>query len=120
MKFLLTVAALVAAALASPLPNAGPESLEPRSYTCPAGGDLPPHYVKPSLIVEVSKKDPDCKFGATKLPFINANNFGAIVNLDLPPSAWDKICKLVVLFPDHNQTPNYFYYSGGGTFHFTG
>lgn len=112
MKFI-TVAALAGLAVASPLVE-----LEER-VTCPTGGDLPPNYVKP-YFVEVSKKDPDCEFGFTKQPYIDPNNFGVAVGLNLPPSAWDKTCKLVFLFPDHEQTKNYFYYNGGGHFLFSG
>lgn len=119
MKFLYAAAALMGVATASPL--AEPEAeLQERGYTCPPGGDLPPTYVKPSLFVEVNKKEPDCAYGATKQPYVSPNEFGVIVNLDLPPSAWNKICRLTVLFPNHKQTPNYYYYKGPGHFHFTG
>lgn len=114
MKFSLTAAALAGLAVASPLVE-----LEER-VTCPVGGDLPPNYVSPSLIVEVSKNFPDVKFGATKIPLITPNDLGAIVNLELPPSAYDKICSLVVFFPNHKQTNSFYYYNGPGHFHFTG
>ncbi|KAH8890527.1 hypothetical protein GQ53DRAFT_650338 [Thozetella sp. PMI_491] len=90
---------------------------------CPANGSLPPNYVKPSLIVNVSKRLPSFPFGPTQTPLITPGDFCAIFNLELPPSASDKICQLVFLFPSHQQTSNYFTYltgKDGGHFSFTG
>ncbi|KAL0929719.1 uncharacterized protein CTRU02_215362 [Colletotrichum truncatum] len=117
MKF--TIVAIIAAALAAASPTANYQ----RRKTCPANGTLPPNYVKPSMIVNVSKKLPNVPFGKTQKPLITPGDFCAIFNLELPPSATDKICQLVFKFPDNKQTSNPFYYQtgkNGGHFSFTG
>lgn len=118
MKLFRTVAGLLALATASPVAEA--VGLEIRHLTCPVDGTLPPSYVKPCLIVPVSARRPDVAFGGTKDPIITPNDFCTIFNLDLPPSAYDKICQLVFLFPNHKQTTNPYVYYGEGHFSFTG
>ncbi|KAF2102525.1 hypothetical protein NA57DRAFT_71515 [Rhizodiscina lignyota] len=117
MKFFLAAAALLGLVAPSPVSEPG---YHKGHVTCPVNGTLPPSYVKPCLMVPVSAKRPTVAFGGTEKPIITPNDFCTIFNLDLPPSAYDKVCQLVFLFPDHHQTPSWYSYHGAGHFSFTG
>ncbi|RYP06021.1 hypothetical protein DL765_009640 [Monosporascus sp. GIB2] len=88
MKF--SLPAVVAAGLAAASPTRNIE----RSKSCPVNGTLPANYVKPSLIVNVSKNPANIPFGKTPTPLITPGDFCGIFNLELPPSASGKICQL--------------------------
>lgn len=125
MKFFLAASALLGLVAAVPASAPIPAELDTRHLlSCPKNGNLPKNYVKPSLVVNVSKKHPNAAYGSTKVPSVTPNDFCTIFNLELPPSAYDKMCNLVFLFPNHWQTVNPYIYKtkrhGGGHFQFIG
>lgn len=124
MKLSFAASALLGLVAAAPAPASIPAELDTRGlFSCPKNGNLPKNYVKPSLVVNVSKKHPNKAYGPTDFPSVTANDFCTIFNLELPPSAYDKMCNLVFLFPDHLQTVNPYIYStgkDGGHFQFIG
>lgn len=117
MRFLLTASALAAvvAAVATPFEV----ELDER-VTCPPNGTLAKPYENPSLIVQVSKKNPDKKYGPTKHPKITPNDLCAAINLSLPPKAFGMVCRLSFKIPLKTETPSTYDYAGKGHFQFQG
>ncbi|PQE28853.1 gpi anchored cell wall protein [Rutstroemia sp. NJR-2017a BBW] len=121
MKTFTTILALLASrTIASPIAEPVPELTERNLQACPAGGNLPPGTLYPSLSVLVSQKLRNTAFGSTLTPLHTANDFCTITNFILPISSAGKICTLEFLFPTHLSTLAPYIYSGGGHFNFTG
>ncbi|KIM98430.1 hypothetical protein OIDMADRAFT_181812 [Oidiodendron maius Zn] len=120
MKSVISIVALLGSAIASPMAMPLEVISERHLESCPSGGTLPPGYLSPTLMVPVSAKFPDIRFGSTQFPIITPNDFCTIFNLEIPPSAVGKTCTLEFLFPDHHETYSPYVYNGGGHFTFTG
>jgi hypothetical protein len=68
------VAALISCTAATPLQPL--KIISSRQLeSCPAGGNLPPNYLAPTMMVPVSAKFPNVAFGSTKTPCITPNDF---------------------------------------------
>ena len=104
-----------------PITERDTASIEERSISsCPPGGNLPSDYLAPSLMVLVSAKLPNVKFGKTEIPMITPNDFCTIFNLEIGPDGVDKTCTLEFLFPKFPQTLSWYEFEGPGHFTFTG
>jgi hypothetical protein len=121
MKSIISIVTLLGISLANPMAIMPLEVIgERHCQSCPPGGTLSPGYLSPTLMVPVSAKLPDERFGSTQVPIITPNDFCTIFNLEIPPSAFDKNCTLEFLFPDHHETSSPYFYNGEGHFTFTG
>jgi hypothetical protein len=120
MKLIVPIIAILGSSLASPVVMPLEVISEQFHQSCESGGTLPRGYLSPTLMVPVSAKFPNVRFGSTKVPLITANDFCTIFNLEIPPSAVNKTCTLEFLFPDHQETFSPYVYNGGGHFTFTG
>lgn len=100
--------------------NIIPVGLLQERVTCPVNSSLAQPYENPSLIIQVSQKNPDKQYGATTNPKITPNDLCAAINLKLPPEAVGRICRLSFKIPTHDQTKSHFNYAGLGHFQFQG
>ncbi|KAK8046382.1 hypothetical protein PG996_014446 [Apiospora saccharicola] len=73
--------------------------------TAQPDGNLPKlatEYVSPSLLLEISKKEPNKKFAASNTAEVTPGDKCTIFNLDLPAKeAKNKVCNLVFDFPEN-------------------
>lgn len=118
-------AALIAASSATPVVRTRP--LTPRENdmalkqrdSCPM--DLQPDFLFPHLIVPISAKNPNTKYGTVFSPIFTPNDFCTIFNFDVPVSAAGKNCTLEFLFPTQSELQtSSFTIDGPGDFIFTG
>ena len=84
--------------------------------TLPQGQFEFPHY-----ITQISKSQPDKKFGVQYNGVFTPNDISSIFSFDVPAARADANCTLEFLFPTQDQLKSSsFEYSGGGSFFFTG
>lgn len=112
---------LAALAISTPTPNSI-ETIQKRNdgKKCPVGDTLPSNYVAPSLMVPVSKKHPNARFGPTQFPTVTPGDICTIFNLVLPPEATNATCHLEFLLPTIEQSLSPEVFAGPGHFTFTG
>jgi Ubiquitin 3 binding protein But2 C-terminal domain len=122
MKSLSLIISFASVAVAGLLPlDLGAFSLPIPNFigaTCPE--DPSGIRISPSLMVPVSKKLPNTKFGSTNSPIMTPGDFCTIFNLELDQRAVGKTCNLVFDLPSHLQTFSPYIYFGEGHFTFTG
>jgi len=83
-------------------------------------GNITSTSISPSLIVNVNKRLPNTKFGASPQPIVSPNGFCSIFNLEIPAGSTAKICDLEFVLPDISQTEIPYIAKGEGHYTFTG
>ncbi|KIV90425.1 hypothetical protein PV10_07734 [Exophiala mesophila] len=119
MKSVAAVAILAGLAAAYPGELIRKRALEPREG-CPR--DLTPgQFEFPHYITQISKSEPDKKFGPQLNGVFTPNDIASIFSFDVPVERSDANCTLEFIFPAKAQlqTSN-FEYEGGGSFFFSG
>ncbi|KAL0261505.1 hypothetical protein SLS55_002935 [Diplodia seriata] len=116
MKFL-PLLALFGLTIARAIPG---DSNDDDCEECPVNGTLPDSYVSASAFYEISEKKPNKHYPPSLRAKVTPNDLCFITNLELPPSASDKVCTLVFLFPTQEQADQSYTFSGPGHFTFTG
>ncbi|KAK8136716.1 hypothetical protein PG984_004656 [Apiospora sp. TS-2023a] len=104
MKTTIVATTLAATALASAVPSFTSLAQCPKNTAQPDGNlpKLASEYVSPSLLLEISKKEPNKKFAASNTAEVTPGDKCTIFNLDLPvKEAKNKVCNLVFDFPEN-------------------
>ncbi|KAK2035112.1 hypothetical protein LX32DRAFT_723964 [Colletotrichum zoysiae] len=115
MKFSTVAGVLAFAVSAAAAP--GKDSKCCPTNTAQPDGSLGKSYVDTSLLLEISKSQPNRAYKASKKAKVTPGDSCTIFNLDLPVAATQgKVCNLVFDFPAKGK----FDFKGKGTFTFTG